>query len=605
MLTLLLALVAGTARAGGIDLSDLPVPTNAAEAAAALPERRRRVLAYEAAQPMGEINFQNGSTFADVGVAKLELGMDIDAVNQAILRGKAYSLPGTDFHDFGTWCSRNGDYDFFLRALTAMVTRHWDKLYPETKNHLIRELLTVKGGHPVIAHTFHCIIDIAIPETENHILMTESSRMLTNQLNQRWLAEQGRKPEPRFDNERNGMNAWMLKHLQGFLKDDFFEYNSRPYQPYSVMAIENLFQYADDARVRLAARMVLDYLAGKFAVSSNHLRRQVPFRRQPVYRGLTDMLVIDGETPRWLYLTGDTSLIPGKQAIYSIGFMAIAAVTDYQPPAFLVDLMLKPEAYFERFHHTGIELYAGSPSFLITAGGVWSPALDFFTHVNSGWQVATTVMPTKGGVDASEFIGFDGGPDWFTKVNNCIAPGFACGINPILPESIPSDCLTQVRDRDGRGMWTFVDFTAASCPLQYGFYVAQFSAPCDHLACKARGSSYGFLEASEPVTDFETFRSTIIDRNWHRHFSSRGRNEYVTTDGRYLQFEPLTGSMDWGMIDAGRGEAERNLHRWPLASGEVMSGDGKGFVTLTRPSTGERLVLDYTDALNPWRSPTN
>ena len=45
-------------------------------------------------------------------------------------------------------------------------------------------------------------------------------------------------------------------------------------------ALLNLCSYAYDHEVRLAARMVLDYISARMAVSSNDLRRMVPFRRR-------------------------------------------------------------------------------------------------------------------------------------------------------------------------------------------------------------------------------------------------------------------------------------------------------------------------------------
>ena len=54
------------------------------------------------------------------------------------------------------------------------------------------------------------------------------------------------------------MNDYMLRHLRDFLANDFKEYNARPYQYYSAMALQNLYDDAEDTRVKTAARMVLD-----------------------------------------------------------------------------------------------------------------------------------------------------------------------------------------------------------------------------------------------------------------------------------------------------------------------------------------------------------
>jgi hypothetical protein len=68
--------------------------------------------------------------------------------------------------------------------------------------------------------------------------------------------------------------------LRNELRNDFAEYNAKNYQEETRHALLNLCSYAYDAEVRLGARMVLDYISAHIAVSSNDLRRMVPFRRR-------------------------------------------------------------------------------------------------------------------------------------------------------------------------------------------------------------------------------------------------------------------------------------------------------------------------------------
>src|SRR4029077_20728298 len=119
----------------------------------------------------------------------------------------------------------------------------------------------------------------------------ESSRYLTNQLLLRELKDSGQY-DSAFDNGANGMTDWLLSLLQDFLKSDFDEYNSRPYQGFSVMALENLYDFSEDVRVKEAAHLVLDYLSAKFAISSSGLRRSLPFRRLESFVSRTDMLFV-------------------------------------------------------------------------------------------------------------------------------------------------------------------------------------------------------------------------------------------------------------------------------------------------------------------------
>ena len=106
-----------------------------------------------------------------------------------------------------------------------------------------------------------------------------STRYLTNQL----LYQ--RDPKPDYDNRRNAKGgptcmSLVLSELRNILRDDFSEYNAKSYQEETRWPILNLATYAYDHEVRLAARMVLDYISAHIVVSSNDLRRIVPFRRR-------------------------------------------------------------------------------------------------------------------------------------------------------------------------------------------------------------------------------------------------------------------------------------------------------------------------------------
>src|SRR5262249_32108909 len=124
-----------------------------------------------------------------------------------------------------------------------------------------------------------------------------------------------------FDNTKNGLSDFILAKLQSFVKNDFQEFNSRPYQGFSVIALENLYDFADEGRVQRGAQIVLDYLSAKFATSSNGLRRLAPFRRRRVSLANRDFfrsvpgtdIMRDKELDRFLVTTGYTVVpCPGE-----------------------------------------------------------------------------------------------------------------------------------------------------------------------------------------------------------------------------------------------------------------------------------------------------
>lgn len=589
----------------GIDLSNIPPARTAQEAYDRFDQVKQLVIRQQATYDVGQF-LNNGHAFTTTIVAKLAAGQDVDQINRVLLdpATNVFAKTGTDFHDV-FFCNRTGDYDFALKGLIEIVYQYGDKpwlLYPETRAKIINSLLDKKGNQ--VETTFSLGVCGKHPETENHILMTEGSRYLTNQL---MAAEQRKKGTvtPDYDNERNGMNKWMLKHLQQFFQDDFYEYNARPYQAYTVMAIENLAEYAEDARVKLAAEMLLNYLDARYAVSSNNLRRYVPFRRQPPYRTRTDMVYFDDQSQRMTLMAGATELYDelATPNWYDTGGdrMLLAAIGQYRTPKLILDLIVnrRHAEYFQAFHHTGIEIYASSKDFLITAGGVYMPVFDFFSDQMNGWAMPTSLMPTHGGLDASQFVRFMGQNNDADRINTCVAPGFACGLNPSVPASIPTNCL------ETQGNWTFMDFTSDQCKLKYGFFAALYTAPCDGTLCSKVASTYGFFEAAEAsdALDYAGFKQKVQAANGKAIYHSSQENEYFTANGHRIRFLPIPANkLDWSIRAIDGKPTVTDMSKWPLAFGDIINADGNGLVEIHNPPLHRKLVLDMRDEMNPSRN---
>jgi hypothetical protein len=240
-----------------------------------------------------------------------------------------------------------------------------------------------------------------IPETENHVLMIATARYLTNQL----LYQ--RDHDPSHDNRRNGDPGdsspncmdQVLGLLRNYLRDDFAEYNAKNYQEETRHALLNLCSYAYDAEVRLGARMVLDYISAHFAVSSNDLRRMVPFRRiseginvQTLPGGFMDVSLLDdqGADPtaaQFALLAGNTRAYRARGWAMNPNYaseLTLEALSSYRLPPSIHDLFVNDShrRFFQRIHRhemleepgqqrncDNMEIYCGSPSYLITAGG--------------------------------------------------------------------------------------------------------------------------------------------------------------------------------------------------------------------------------------------
>lgn len=334
--------------------------------------------------------------------------------------------------------SAKGDYDMAVKGLITIVYRYAHLLEADDVDFILRTLIPhdLRGGHPpgveIVSQA-----GFATPETENHLLMIESSRYLVNQLHRRDSTD------PAFDNRLNGLSDWLLGYLQTIARHDFLEFNSRPYARMSLHALLNLYEFAAELRIRVGAQILLDYTMVKFAISSNRGRRVAPFRRHQ------DQINHTANGRNWLYAwnaeqtagfflayTGLTSG-DGRPAAFpeSAVFNGLLAGTStYRPPpaAYIIALGSVSPA-LHRFYHgarprlagspdmpdPGLEIYYHSPSFLLSAGGMFLNSGYGWDEVDTfkdAWEEtaraqATTLTPTRADTLFHELLRFEAFPD--------------------------------------------------------------------------------------------------------------------------------------------------------------------------------------------------
>lgn len=566
----------------------------------------------------------------------------------------------------GGYASREGDYDQSLIGYILMLY-HFDDTYlrPDVRDHIINELLVLKGpfddGYlhfPLIVSSVAGSLIISVPETENHIMMIYSSWYLANQL---FL---DRTHDPAYDNSRNGMNVWMLSHLREFLQRDLIEYNARPYQFLTVPALLNLASFARDSKVRESARMVLDYIFAKMAISSNGARRAAPYRRK-VNNYCPDLLGvrpcpsewgetgIDDLTPFAMMLSGATDMLPSYDTFggrvrtvpgsYPNDFLWVG-LHAYRLPGLVHDLFIHQanRSFYQTIRHAGAERYSGSPSFLISAGGVATdPAYTIDLPVvgpkgkddDRGIILPTTLMPTGYGESITDLIRFESywtlskdfaytdaplGRFCFPEENMGVAPNFACGLLPVIPDSYPRSGTCWRHEATPNGEWDFFNRSGTcSSNAPYGYYVAVFRSSAFNNSvertCDYHGLTYpyddiptilsysfGLFEVLDtfvnPTATFDGFVAGVLARNGGRQFFVNTRNEYKTTSGLEVQFvchpSPMIVHMQQGGVV---------LPTDYSTSGTIINGDGQGMVTIDNPVLGKRLRLDMVNPLNPRR----
>lgn len=395
-----------------------------------------------------------------------------DNVSAAIMRASPgwCGTFGPDVNDQGK-SNFEGNYDLTQMWLLPIAYAFYKQLAPDAQERLITLLLArgrihrasidgaddgfTSGGTPSDWATAGFVSLgplglVPVPETENHVLMIATARYLTNQL--LWQ----RFGTLNFDNRRNGDGSrpdcmeQVVGLLRSTLQDGFAEYNAKPYQEETRHALLCLCSYAYDAEVRVGARMVLDLLSAQFAVSSNDLRRLVPFRRRmekenvrtiPDDPGFIDVSLLDthGADPisaQFALLAGNTRAYrdrnPRKwpdetdaarpfpwEITRDYGQeLTFGAVSDYRLPPSIHDLFVNDlhRRFYQRqqkhvrlelgLQHNcdNLEIYAGSPSYLITAGSkptMWViPGVTVlgiakgYQDQNLGFAMPTSFMPT-------------------------------------------------------------------------------------------------------------------------------------------------------------------------------------------------------------------
>jgi hypothetical protein len=588
-----------------------------------------------------------------------------------------------------------GNYDMSQMHLLPIAYRYYDELSPEAREHLITELLArgtirrpnlddivTSGGAPndwsragylEVPNLLGIDINVKrIGETENHVLTIHTARYLTNQL----LYQ--RDHDPNHDNRRNGSEdspsctELMLGLLRNILRGDFSEYNAKNYQNETRSALLNLCSYAYDHEVRLGARMVLDYISAHIAVSSNDLRRMVPFRRRNEDKNVTrdslgfmtvglleTSLGADPMAQHFAILAGNTRAYETKSDYPTPNYRAkewsvktsgkdgneaiLDSLCDYRLPPSVHDLFVNDSnrRFFQRLHRmpqddeevTGRncdnhEIYAGSPSYLITAGG--SPAnyaIDpIFLGITPpgqdqqlGVAMPTSFMPTgtsagfphpdlhrpnnlqNSALELIQFSKFSDKPD---KVNNYgVAPDFACGHNMYSPFW----CLHPVNGSDDvHGNFRFVDQGSNSAGP--GFYLAIYDAG-NGVAMEAFDTW-----RQPPVLTFEEFKKSVLDLNGNLNLNINVEAKYTTQNGNHLHFLIWEDGESYGArilsIEYGTEAPKNSLDDAGPATdqflrGTVLKSMEEGVVEITNNFLETNIRLDMSDQWHPKRTSEN
>ncbi|TWT35447.1 hypothetical protein KOR34_03380 [Posidoniimonas corsicana] len=453
------------------------------------------------------------------------------ALRREVEEANAYLQKATPLGSVGsTWAlHEKGDYDFTLAALIPILFLFGDDptlLYPKTVEHLLGVLLTEDGGSPLLSvpNTLGIVLD-----TENHLLMTEGSRYLKN----RWLCLHG-SSDADHDNKANGLEQWLLRHLAKLGEAGFYEFNSIPYEGYTLTALLNLEAFGSPA-VRAAARKLLDRLNWEYAVASLGLRQFPPFRRQRRHAGSTD-LAGDYHTAlmkSWVSLSPDA---PTQLRVRAGGLHHAlwACWSPYRLPDTTAHWVLdKPRDYLVRIGHgpaSSPEIYSGGPGYLLSAGGVG--------RGESSLVVArpTTLLLDDNASQLSEVIHLAGpGKDFDTWNNTGVWRRFAVAAGRVRT---PTGWTPDAAD----AAWSVYQRSDRLC-------ISVYSAEdlgLMHLS-----------DSSNPHAVLTAIATANPDRE-------RLRSEFTSPDGTRIRYDLYAPRDRWVILQVDGRSASRSFDQWPL-----------------------------------------
>ncbi|WP_354140022.1 hypothetical protein [Bradyrhizobium sp. LB11.1] len=481
-----------------------------------------------------------------------------------------------------------------------------------------------------------------VPETENHLFMINTSQYLTNK---RIIGQLSDKDDRKiFEDYNTEIKEWLLKRIQKISKEDFVEYNARPYARLSVSALLNIYDFSDDATLKTAAHIALDMVSAKTAQSSNLGRRIVPFRRlagsNTVFNDGTSIFQLQGSADHliaaMLLWSGQTQALPDQRiSIWSIGQMTIEATSDYRPPNLILDVAInKSVPYEQRIHHAGWEITSSGKGWMVSAGGTSTdfaqklliaspidlevaPFHLWLKDENRGAGVPTFFFPKSTTVleqTYRDFIRFEGTLTKWKKDlptdplpitfdhNLCVRNGFACGTNFVIPAD-PEFCFISGSYPAGVH---FID--SSRCPVFADappFYMMLYRSE-DKLRAK-----WGFFEVVDAEgLAFADFVSQMIARNTNN-FQSWSAAAANTDDIAPVHFnswrqDDLLIDVDAHAHDSDKsgilevnGAKQADLGDWPLYDGDILQSSGGGQITIRRPGDTRSVLLDFSNVDQP------
>jgi hypothetical protein len=210
------------------------------------------------------------------------------------------------------------------------------------------------AAHPVVAATEKAFLQrvweksdgynaFTAEGTENHISMSKTSAYLYAQL----ALEKYPADFPAARQRLDSMRQWVMDWSKKIYYTGTGEFNSAIYYAYTIIGWINLYDFAHDAKVKAAARAVLDYYAAEMAL---HIEQVLPGGSDMRGQGIVQSFMGSYAYLAWLWY-GDSPAEPLTASNLDMGRSTNeiiqtvhAATSTYRPPAAAIALARKQVA---------------------------------------------------------------------------------------------------------------------------------------------------------------------------------------------------------------------------------------------------------------------
>jgi len=429
---------------------------------------------------------------------------------------------GTDFKIFGI--GRDGDYDFSLVALTLIAKKWSNNLSQKAKNNLINNILTQKGNNLLSEKWLFNLI----PETENHLILSNSSLYLTNEI---LFDSSGDK---KYNNLTNGVHIWLFNYLKNIIKNGLYEYNAKPYSSWTIRALQNLYSYSNNKEIKTISKILLDQLFFKFIIQSKNANLVVPFRRRIDH--LVDEIRVNDEYTTWFLAL--TSWVPDLEDIittkHDLIFVLTTMIQDYRPHNEFIQLAFNDKPIWSKCKHSNTEISYKEKNFALFSGGHEDKPY-IIPSPNDGTVRETCLFLNDDSTKMSQLIRFNSvNGFWQTKNNTGVYKNFACGANIIIPTNFYIKKVLSLN----LAVYNFLE--TDNCYI----VIKTLDNPINLTNTLKNVGCLEIVNKTE-INTFEEFYNKVLELNQTTKLTLTGNSSYNSIRGYQISFKCITNNKDW------------------------------------------------------------